>query len=38
MVAAYIVAAVVILSYSISLWMRIRKEQGAGRREEGKDS
>jgi hypothetical protein len=32
MVAAYIVAAVVILSYSISLWMRIRKERGGGSR------
>ena len=27
MVAAYIVAAVIILSYAISLWTRIRKEK-----------
>jgi len=27
MVAAYIVAAVIIVAYSISLWMRVRKEK-----------
>jgi len=29
MVAAYIVAAVIIVSYSISLWTRIRKEKNS---------
>jgi hypothetical protein len=35
MVAAYIVAAVIIVSYAVSLWVRVRRVQGSEFRVQG---